>query len=255
MPITCPIDIPRLTSEQFGGLDYRVMPIAFAIHNEMGCRWGEQVYRAEMLARLLDKFPSVASEVPLTISFAGFCKTYRLDLVVDGMGVYELKTVTAIKDTHVGQVLNYLRLLNATRAKIINLRNHKVECKFINCSDTAGQRRVFEVDANEYRGPSSLCDTAYEMLRDLGTKLSNSLYTECLVANIGRTEDRQVWKDRNVFQKFELAEDDEAFVVSSMDTRQHYYRTHLSRMRRTAQLKRFHWINVTSDVVTMETVE
>lgn len=255
MPVFCPIDIPRLTSEQFGRLDFRVMPVAFEVHNEMGCHWDEHVYRAEMLARLLHKFPNAVCEVPLRVSFERFCKTYRLDLVVDEIGVYELKTVTSIKNTHVGQVLNYLRLLNGTRAKIINLRNHRVEGKFINCCDSLHQRRVFEVDSIGYRGPRSLCDAAHKMLRDLGTKLSNSLYTECLVANIGRTEVRQVWKDRNVFQKFDLVADDEAFVVTSMDSGQHYYRTHLSRMRRTAQLKRFHWINVTSDVVKIESVE
>lgn len=255
MPVNCPVHVPRLTSQQFGSLDYRVLPVAFAIHNEIGCHWDEQVYHAEMLAKILDNFSNAMREVPLTVSFGAFIKSYRLDLLVDEMGVYELKTVATINKVHIGQVLNYLRLLNATRAKIINFRNHKVESKFVNSSDTLSRRRVFEIDSDEYRGPKSLCDTSIEMLRDLGTKLSNTLYTEYLVANIGRTEARRVWIDRNVFQKFDLVADDEAFVVTALQSGQCHYRMNLARMRQTARLKRFHWINVTPDIVKIESVE
>ena len=172
MPVYCPSDIPRLTSQQFGSLDYRVMPAAFAIHNEIGCHWDERVYHEGMHEKLLSIFPNALSEVPLTVTFGNYSKTYRLDLVVDELGIYELKTVDSINKAHVGQVLNYLRLLNATRAKIINFRNHVVESKFVNCSDTLVQRRIFEVDGSRYRGPSALNDTLIEMLRDLGTRLS-----------------------------------------------------------------------------------
>lgn len=254
MPVHCPIDVPRLSSQQFGSLDYRVMPTAFAVHNEIGCHWDEHVYQAEMHAKLLADFPDVRREVPLTVVFGNFSKTYRLDLVVDEMGVYELKTVASINTAHVGQVLNYLRLLNATRAKIVNFRNQKVESKFVNCADTLRQRRVFEINSVEYRGPPNLCDTLIEMLQDLGTRLSNSLYTECLVSNIGRTEAKRIWADRDVFQKFNSVADDEAFVVTSIETGQFDYRTHLVRMCRTARLKQFHWINITPSVVKLESV-
>ncbi len=255
MPVRCPIEVLRLSSEQFASLDYRVMPTAFAIHNDIGCRWDEQVYQAGMHARLLAIFAKAKREVPVTVAFGNYSKTYRLDLVMDEMGVYELKAVASINQAHIGQVLNYLRLLNATRAKIINFRNHKVESKFVNCSDTLSQRRVFEIDSREYRGPRTLCDTLSEMLHDLGTKLSNSLYAECLVANIGWTEAKRVWADRNVFQNFDLVADDEAFVVTSMETGQCDYRTHLARMSQVARLTWFHWINVTPDIVRLESVK
>ncbi len=93
------------------------------------------------------------------------------------------------------------------------------------------------------------------MLHDLGTKLAVFLYTECLVANIGKTESRQVWPDRNVFQKFDLVANDEAFVVTALDHGHHHYRSHLDRMRVAARLKRFHWINVTPDTFRIDSVE
>ena len=254
MPVYCPSDIPRLTSQQFGSLDYRVMPAVFAIHNEIGCHWDERVYHEGMHEKLLSIFPSALSEVPLTVTSGNYSKTYRLDLVVDELGIYELKTVDSINKAHIGQVLNYLRPLNATRAKIINFRNHVVESTFVNCSDTLVQRRIFEVDRSRYRGPSALNDTLIEMLRDLGTRLSNSLYTACLVSNVGRTEAKKVWADRNVFQTFNLVDNDEAFVVTSMETGTSDYRTHLARMCQTARLKQFHWINVTAGVVRLESV-
>ncbi|WDQ18088.1 GxxExxY protein [Rhodopirellula sp. P2] len=122
MPVHCPIDLTPLTSEGFGKLDYQVMEVAFEVHNECGCHWDETIYQAEMHNRILDKLSSSTREVALTVSFGTFSKTYRLDLVVNESGLYEFKTVAAIEKAHIGQVLNYLRLLNATRAEIVNFR-------------------------------------------------------------------------------------------------------------------------------------
>ncbi|EMI19955.1 hypothetical protein RMSM_03118, partial [Rhodopirellula maiorica SM1] len=216
MPVECPIPIPRLTSKQFGDLDFRVMPVAFEVHNDLGCNWNEIAYQSEMSVKIFDRFGRSDREVPLTVTFGNFQKTYRLDLVVESAGRYELKTVAAIKESHIGQVLNYLRLLDATRAKIVNFRLRRVESKFVNCSDTLAQRRAFEVDSGDYRGPAILLDVTISMLRDLGTKLANSLYTECLLSNVGHTQRRQIWRDRNVYQDFDLVAQDEAFVVTSL---------------------------------------
>ncbi|MEO9592230.1 GxxExxY protein [Rhodopirellula bahusiensis] len=244
-----------MTSEDLGKLDYQVMAIAFGIHDDFGCHWDESIYQVEMHNRILDTFSSSEREVPLTVSFGTFSKTYRLDLVVDEIGIYELKTVAAIEKAHIGQVLNYLRLLNATRAKIINFRTNKVESRFVNCSDTLSQRRSFDIATENYRGPKELSEVAIRMLQDLGTKLSNELYTECLVSNIGRSARRRVWADRNVYQRFNFVAENEAFVVTALDTGQANYRTHLKRMRQTARLTHLHWINVTPDVVRFESAE
>ncbi len=254
MPVECPSPIPRLTSEQFGTLDYRVMPIAFDVHDQLGCHWKEHAYQSEMHVKVLERFDSSACEVPLRISFGNFRKTYRLDLIVDSIGLYELKAVAAIEKNHIGQVLNYLRLLDATRAKIINFRPHRVESKFVNCSDRLVQRRAFDVELGEYRGPKVLPETSIAMFRDLGTKLSNALYTECLISNVGRTEPRQIWRDRSIYQNFDLVEQDEAFVVTSLEATNFDFRIHLERMRRTAGLKMFHWINVSDRLVRLESV-
>jgi len=47
MPIQHGIQIKLLSDEDFHALDYEVMGLAFAIHDEMGRFWSEPIYQNE----------------------------------------------------------------------------------------------------------------------------------------------------------------------------------------------------------------
>ena len=64
--------------------------------------------------------------------FRTFIKPLLLDLVVNRRGIYELKTVSALTPAHFAQLLNFLFLTNAARAKLINFRRASVESQFVN---------------------------------------------------------------------------------------------------------------------------
>jgi len=254
MPVHCPIEIPRLTSDQFATIDYGVMGASFALHNDFGCKWNEATYQFELAQRLKKVKTAAIRELPTSVTFGQFSKTYQIDLLVSEAGVYELKTVNAINNSHIGQVLNYLRLLNATRAKIVNFRPFSVESKFVNCNDTLEERRKFDIDSGEYNGPAVLRQVVDGMLRDLGTKLSVSLYNECVLANIGTLISIPTTIGAIVNQTFQMVEDSEAFTVTSIESQASQHREHLRKMASKAMLNAFHWINVTPKVIRLKTI-
>ncbi len=62
------------------------------------------------------------SEVPLPISYRGIrleCG-YRLDLLVEGRLIVELKSVQGLEPLHTAQVLTYLRMSGHTLGLLIN---------------------------------------------------------------------------------------------------------------------------------------
>ncbi len=89
MPVTCEMRIEPLTTEQFAALDYRVMSCAFASQNQIGRLADERIYEASLACQLEKLGLSCRRQVPIRVEHNTFRKTYFLDTVVDGCGVYE----------------------------------------------------------------------------------------------------------------------------------------------------------------------
>lgn len=108
MPIEVKRDIKRITEQEFHKIDYLVTGLAFAIQNEFGRLWREEIYRNELVKRCREVgFANVEAEVPVFVSHQGFCKEYSVDLLVQDAVVYELKTVVKLNPEHDKQALNY----------------------------------------------------------------------------------------------------------------------------------------------------
>ncbi len=136
MPISCQFELPRLTNDEMGQIDYEVMTHAFATHKARGRLCDETVYQIDLAQRLEDAGIAAEIEVPIVLSFGGFETTVKMDLLIAGQAVYELKTVEKLNAKHDAQLLGYLYMTNATRGKLINFRPKSVETRFINTSRT-----------------------------------------------------------------------------------------------------------------------
>jgi GxxExxY protein len=93
MPITSKHDLPRLTTDQMGRLDYQVMKHAFASHSARGRLCDESVDQHDLAQRLDVAGIMAEIEVPVVLSFRDFETTMRIDLLVERRAIYELKTV------------------------------------------------------------------------------------------------------------------------------------------------------------------
>lgn len=99
-----------------------VIGAAIRIHRGLGPGLLESVYERVLGAELENIGVSVQRQVPVDVSWGAmrFPKAYRIDLVVEGRLVVEVKTVDAVLPVHRAQLLTYLRLGGYTTGLLIN---------------------------------------------------------------------------------------------------------------------------------------
>ena len=99
-----------------------VVDAAFHLHRDLGPGLLESVYEA-VLARMLERRGlRVERQKAVAFDFDGmhFDEGLRVDLLVEGCLVVELKSVETLAPVHAKQLLTYLRLLNLPIGLLIN---------------------------------------------------------------------------------------------------------------------------------------
>jgi len=92
------------------------------VHRHLGPGLLESAYQTCLARELTLRGIPFESEVPLPLSYKGSqveCG-YRLDLLVDGKVVVELKAVDALLPVHEAQLMTYLRLSGCRVGLLIN---------------------------------------------------------------------------------------------------------------------------------------
>lgn len=99
-----------------------VVDAAVEVHRALGPGLLESVYRKCLVKELNSRGVRVAEEVPLRAEYKGlvFDSAYRMDLLVEGRVVVELKTVEALQPVHPAQLLSYLRLSGRRLGLLLN---------------------------------------------------------------------------------------------------------------------------------------
>ena len=89
-----------------------VVSAALAVHSALGPGLLESTYEACLTLELRSRQLPARRQLALPVSYRGIrvAGAYRLDIVVDGVIVIELKTVTRLLPVHEAQLLSYLRL-------------------------------------------------------------------------------------------------------------------------------------------------
>ena len=99
-----------------------VIDEAFRIHRDLGPGLLESVYESVLAQMLQRRGLSVERQKVIGFQYAGisFKEALRLDLLVEGCVIVELKSVEAISRGHMKQLLTYLRLADARVGLLIN---------------------------------------------------------------------------------------------------------------------------------------
>ncbi len=92
------------------------------LHRELGPGLFENVYEAVLAGRLESRGLRVKRQmaVPVTIDRQVFDPAFRVDLFVEDRLVLEIKAVERLTQTHIRQLLTYLRLLNQPVGLLLN---------------------------------------------------------------------------------------------------------------------------------------
>ena len=130
------VDIDALTEKVIG--------CAIEVHRILGPGLLESVYRECLIIELRAAGLHVESERRMAIDYKGHrvAEALRIDLLVEGRLVLELKAVERLHPIHQAQTITYLKLLELPAGLLLNF--HAVTLK-------AGLRRVNHPDKHQTR--------------------------------------------------------------------------------------------------------
>ncbi|MBS1785649.1 MAG: GxxExxY protein [Acidobacteria bacterium] len=99
-----------------------VVDAALKIHRRLGPGLLESAYEACLIYECKKRGLSVASQVVVPVEYDGIKldQAFRLDLLVEGSLVVELKAVEAILPIHEAQILSYMKLTGCHLGLILN---------------------------------------------------------------------------------------------------------------------------------------
>ena len=100
----------------------KVIEAAIKVHKNLGPGLLESAYEACLYYELQQLGLAVRRQVPMPLVYEAIQLDvgYRIDLIVEDKVVIEIKSVDAINDVHIAQVLTYLKLSKLRLGLLIN---------------------------------------------------------------------------------------------------------------------------------------
>jgi GxxExxY protein len=112
----------------FPELSYQVMEAIFEVHNQLGPGFSEEIYQNALVAELrLRNIPFEAQKITYIKYKGNPLGTYRLDLVIDGKIILELKAVILLNDLFKQQLISYLKATGLRLGLLVNFGRQRVE--------------------------------------------------------------------------------------------------------------------------------
>jgi GxxExxY protein len=115
---------------RWNALTERIISCVYAVSNELGCGFFENVYENAMVVALKQAGLSVQQQVRFKVFYQGVeVGEYIADLVVEGTVLVELKAVKGLDEIHAAQCLNLLRTTDLPICLLVNFAKPKAEVK------------------------------------------------------------------------------------------------------------------------------
>ena len=101
---------------------YRILRCAYNVYDELGPGLLESIYEEALARELSDNGFVVERQKSVSVYYKGeqLCNDLRLDLIVDGKVILELKSVVEYRKLFEKQLYTYLRLMNCELGYVIN---------------------------------------------------------------------------------------------------------------------------------------
>ena len=112
----------------YRNLSYQIMGAIFEVHKELGPGFLESVLEKALIEEFTKKAIKVETQRVINVIYKGKkIGVHRLDLVVEGKVVVELKTVERFSTYHTAQLLSYLKASGHKLGILVNFSKAKVE--------------------------------------------------------------------------------------------------------------------------------
>lgn len=111
-------------------ITYRIIGCAMRVHNEIGPGLREKPYENALCLDLREQGLSPVQQRAFPIIYHGQVVGDCIpDIVVDATVVVDVKSIDAIGESEIAQMVNYLRIAKLKVGLVINFKNPKVEVK------------------------------------------------------------------------------------------------------------------------------
>jgi len=111
-------------------LSYRIVGCAQKVHRALGPGLPEGLYQKALCYELMDAGLAFETEKSVEVHYGSrLCGEFRMDLVVDGQVIVELKALDKLSDLHLAQALSYLKATGLRLALLVNLGGTRLEVK------------------------------------------------------------------------------------------------------------------------------
>ena len=103
-------------------ISYDIIGCSYKVHSALGPGLLESTYEACLAYELNQSGYKVETQKPLPVIYKEVKLEigYRIDLLVNNAVVVELKSVEAINDIHIAQILTYMKLADKKLGLLIN---------------------------------------------------------------------------------------------------------------------------------------
>ncbi|MEO0733007.1 MAG: GxxExxY protein [Bacteroidota bacterium] len=109
-------------------ISYVVRQVLLGVHQEYGPGLFESIYEKVMMVRLRDAGLKVQNQVPVYLDEDRLRDTiaFRIDILVEGKVIVELKAVEELAKVHFVQVRSYLMLTGLKLGLLINFNTDRI---------------------------------------------------------------------------------------------------------------------------------
>lgn len=107
---------------KFDSLSNQVIGLAIEVHRELGPGLLESTYEKCLAHELRVHDIKCVTQMALSVEYKGLSLDcgYRVDVMVDGKLIVELKSVDSLQRIHEAQLLTYMKLANIRTGLLIN---------------------------------------------------------------------------------------------------------------------------------------
>jgi GxxExxY protein len=106
----------------------KILAAAIEVHRTLGPGLLESIYLAALLSEFDARELRYVTQVDIPVVYKGrpLDASYRIDLIVEGRVVVEVKAVAALLGVHQAQTLTYMRLIGCPVGLLINFNAAKL---------------------------------------------------------------------------------------------------------------------------------
>ncbi|PIU42810.1 MAG: GxxExxY protein [Parcubacteria group bacterium CG07_land_8_20_14_0_80_35_11] len=122
--------VSEMPSYPHSDLTSKIIGLGIKVHKELGSAYEEKVYQRALYLELQRSGLKFEREKEIAVNYGKVrIGKKKLDFIVDGKIVVEIKKVDNIDNVHIAQVASYLKTLGLEIGLILNFGKSKLEIK------------------------------------------------------------------------------------------------------------------------------